>query len=87
MPEYNIAIECQGEQHYSKKSFFPYKDEESLKKQISLDLLKKEKCEKNGVNIIYFTDSKKKIFSENISVYNEKNTFDKIEEIWELLKW
>ena len=87
LPEYNIAIECQGEQHYSEKAFVPFKNGESLKKQINLDLLKLNKCNENGINLIYFVPNKKSILSCGInSIYTDENTFDKFDNIWELLE-
>ena len=87
LPDYNIAIECQGEQHYNEKAFYPHKNKFDFKKQIKLDLVKKKNCEKNGLKIIYYVDNKNKVLKENIcEIYNEKNTFDKLEKLWELLE-
>ena len=84
LPDKNIVIECQGEQHYNEKSFYPYKD---LNRQIELDLLKKTNCEKNGLKVVYYVDNKKNILNKKISnIYNDCNTFDKLEKIWELLE-
>ena len=87
LPDYNMAIECQGAQHYSEKAFVPFRNGESLKKQIDLDLLKLNKCNENGVNLIYFVENKKNILSCKINyIYTDENTFDDFENIWELLK-
>ena len=87
LPDYNIVIECQGEQHYNEKAFYPYKNKFDFKKQIKLDLTKKKNCEKNGLKIIYYVDNKNKVLKENIcEIYDEKNTFDKLEKLWELLE-
>ena len=53
IPEYNVAIECQGLQHYKPVELFG--GEEQFKKQIELDRNKKELCEKNGIKIIYYS--------------------------------
>ena len=58
LPEYNIAIECQGEQHFKGSNFGSKKitDEESFKKVIKLDENKKEQCKINGIKMLYFTN-------------------------------
>lgn len=55
LPDYNIAIECQGGQHlYENKSslFFG-----SLKTNIGRDLIKNTLCKENGIKLIYFIDN------------------------------
>lgn len=58
LPKYNIAIECQGEQHFNKINFGSKKisGEESLKITTSRDEEKRKLCEENGVKILYFSD-------------------------------
>lgn len=65
LPEHNIAIECQGEQH-----FFPV-DYAGLgrkwaEKQLIInqnrDKVKKELCEANGIKVLYFTEDNKDSF-------------------------
>lgn len=54
LPDYNVAIECQGLQHFIPKSFGG--DEKSkFSKQIELDELKSLKCKNNGVKLIYYS--------------------------------
>ena len=68
LPDYKIAIECQGEQHY--KTYRWEKTNTRLLKRQKLDLLKKELCEKHQIKIIYvkynekIEESLKKQFSE-----------------------
>jgi len=50
LPDYNIAIECQGIQHFE-DTFFG-KAEEKMKN----DLLKREICEKNGIKVLYYSN-------------------------------
>lgn len=52
LPDYNIAIECQGEQHFNDREFFK---NYTLEKRIELDLLKNKLCEENGLKILYFS--------------------------------
>ncbi len=57
LPEYNIAIECQGEQHFVPVSF-GCKDNNKVKNMFLLvkkrDKLKYNLCEKHGIKIIYY---------------------------------
>ena len=67
LPKYNIAIECQGEQHYFPVSFGCLSESavrERLKNIIKYDKRKKEGCEKNGIKLLYFT-------TENLKKDNE----------------
>ena len=80
LPKYNIAIECQGIQHFKPIPFFSksYKTAElGFIEIIAKDDNKKSLCEKNGVEIFYF--SHKDIFIENKS--NIKKIFDKTNDI------
>ena len=57
LPEYNIAIECQGGQH-----FFPvdiFGGEDKLKEIIKRDELKKRLCEEHNIKMIYYSQNKK----------------------------
>lgn len=53
LPDYNIAIECQGIQHFIPVEYFG--GEKQFKKQIEYDNLKKNLCEKNGIKLLYYT--------------------------------
>lgn len=57
LPKENIAIECQGEQHFlsssNKKSFF---NEEKVAKIKNRDTLKRELCEQHGIKIFYYSN-------------------------------
>ena len=62
LPKHNVAIECQGEQH-----FMPYErfgGKEALDSQIKRDKLKYKLCEENGVKLFYYTT-----VNENIQKY------------------
>ena len=54
LPAHNIAIECQGEQHFVPKSFGGDKYIK-FNKQIELDKLKNKLCFKNDVKLIYYS--------------------------------
>ena len=54
--DYNIAIECQGIQHFSFNENSKIFDEESHKKIVKLDKIKKEKCYKNNIKLLYYSN-------------------------------
>ena len=54
LPKYNIAIECQGEQHFKPINFFG--GEEKFNKIINNDKIKNELCNAHGINIIYYSN-------------------------------
>jgi PP-loop superfamily ATP-utilizing enzyme len=54
----NVAIECQGIQHFNAKRFWNNnKDkEEEVKKIKKRDKLKKKLCEKHGIKVLYYSN-------------------------------
>lgn len=58
LPLHNIAIECQGLQHYEPRDFFGGENE--LKERIARDAVKKALCEKNDIRVLYFSTKKGK---------------------------
>lgn len=69
LPEYNVAIECQGEQHFSPVDFggkgkeYSEYEYEKLKKR---DEIKKQLCEEHNVRLLYYTKRKIKGMYYNI---------------------
>lgn len=55
LPDYNIAIECQGEQHYRPINFFG--GEEYFIKTIERDETKYKLCREHCIDIIYFSNN------------------------------
>lgn len=56
LPEYNIAIECQGEQHFKPSSFGGKRDKmECFEKILENDQKKRERCKDNNVKLFYYT--------------------------------
>jgi very-short-patch-repair endonuclease len=51
LPDYNVAIECQGEQHFVKYRY--EQDEIKLDMRQKRDKLKKNLCEEHGVKLYY----------------------------------
>ena len=55
LPEYGIAIECQGGQHFSPSRLFG--GEEFYKLTIERDAIKKKLCEEHGIRILYYSNA------------------------------
>lgn len=55
LPEYGIAIECQGGQHFFPTELFGGKS--FYKLTIERDKIKKELCEKHGINVLYYSNA------------------------------
>ncbi|MBQ9238175.1 hypothetical protein IJ556_00440 [bacterium] len=55
LPEYGVAIECQGGQHFSPTELFGGKDFYQL--TIERDKAKKDLCEKHGINVLYYSNA------------------------------
>ena len=58
LPEYNIAIEYQGKQHFEPIEYFG--GIESFNKTIARDKIKQDLCLKNGCELIYVTEDYEK---------------------------
>ena len=61
LPDYNIAIECQGEQHYIPVDFGGTGKkcaEDCLKYTKKCDAIKKNLCEENGIKLLYCGNKK-----------------------------
>lgn len=53
LPDYGVAIECQGGQHFAPTQLFG--GEEFYKLTLERDEAKKKLCEEHGINILYFS--------------------------------
>lgn len=69
LPDYNIAIECQGFGHYSPVDAF--NGVKGYEKMCQLDKIKAKKCFENGVKLIYYTDIREHI--DNIKTFGKDN--------------
>lgn len=70
LPNYNLAIECQGKQHFGLSGWDI--DQNLI---ISLDIKKYNLCNENNINIIYVTEEKYLNNIPEIEIYNN-NIFD-----------
>ena len=53
LPEYGVAIECQGKQHFSPTEIFG--GEEFYKMTIERDKVKRSLCEEHGIRVLYYS--------------------------------
>ena len=63
LPQYNIAIECQGSQHFEKDKF--YKDLRIVQER---DLKKRTLCQENNVELIYYLNTKYNEYVKDLDI-------------------
>ena len=68
LPDYNIAIECQGEQHF--KPIKHFGGNEKYRRRIKNDELKRYLCEKNNIKLFYYSNIKN--FNFPYTVFSNK---------------
>ena len=56
LPDYNLAIECQGGQHFMPVDLFG--GEDFYNKTLDRDIAKHDLCEEHGITILYFSKTK-----------------------------
>lgn len=54
LPQYNVAVECQGIQHFKPVEWFG--GIKSFEKQIQNDKLKRQLCEEHGIKLLYYSN-------------------------------
>lgn len=72
LPDFNIAIECQGEQHLKKERCF---ENRTFDKQVYLDKIKNSLCENNGITILYYGGNSFKTIDNQSGFYTPNNYF------------
>ena len=76
LPQYNISIECQGEQHYYPTSFNANKTKEVCDRNLTViqerDARKKALCNSHGIKLLYFTHCKEIQPSDEIFTKKEE---------------
>ena len=55
LPDYRVAIECQGKQHFVPIDLFG--GEEFFEKALERDRIKHDLCEKHGIDLLYFSNA------------------------------
>lgn len=76
LPEYNLAIECQGKQHFGEGGWSKDCDFTKIKER---DERKKSLCVQNDVKLVYYLNAKYNHLVDDIECYND------IESLLELL--
>ena len=76
LPEYNVAVECQGIQHFDIVK--NWGGNKKLKRQKELDKNKKELCEEHGIKILYFTHEDYKLFLGELLIKSTNELLRKI---------
>lgn len=76
LPKYNIAIECQGGQHFEPSVKFGWRD--GFKNTINRDKKKKQLCREHNVTLIYYLEKKFEKFIKEDDLYFT-NTDDLLE--------
>ena len=79
LPKYNIAIECQGIQHFEPCDYLGGEDE--YREVIKRDCKKKKLCDKHNIRLLYYTKSN----YENTKMYNKENTYTNIDLLFEVI--
>jgi very-short-patch-repair endonuclease len=77
LPEHNIAIECQGGQHFTNKQFFET-EYDNFQKRISRDIDKFNKLKENNIKILYLLPNNSTdytIINQIQEIYTKDNTF------------
>lgn len=69
LPDYNIAIECQGLQHF--KVIEHFGGVVKYKKTLKNDLLKKTLCDENKIKLIYYSEIKNFVFPYTVITNKE----------------
>lgn len=86
LPDYNIAIECQGRQHFIKHNFFNTKT--TFEEKINIDITKYNLCKQNNIKVLYLTnviECKDKNMINSVifhNIYNENTLFFTIEDLF-----
>lgn len=77
LPEYNVAIECQGKQHFKPVEYFG--GDIAFKRMQELDKRKYDLCKEHNVKLLYYAEEKE--YDEFLGDKLYKNTEDLINEI------
>ena len=88
LPDYNVAIECQGEQHFSGWK----RDENSFLEIYKRDNEKFNKCVEHNIDILYyyskrFENNNLDLYKKTISLSNKKELLETINKFDKFTKW
>lgn len=80
LPEHNIAIECQGVQHFEDVNFTGLWKKFNFEAQVERDIRKQQLCKEHGVKLYYYAERERNSFLGD-RVFN--STADLLSEIFE----
>lgn len=87
LPEYNVAIECQGYYHFNPHYMsLVSNSNENLLAQIKRDEIKYELCEENGVKILYYVPENLIKDTKISKIYTKNNIISTMETLMRQLK-
>ena len=92
LPDYNVGIECQGIQHFKPTNYYiSNTPEEKFEHIITYDIRKYERCQENGLVLLYFTykyNFKNEYYNNETysSIYHKDNVFFNKEALLEYIK-
>lgn len=78
LPDYNIAIECQGRQHF--EEIPAYSRNRSLLDTIKMDQKKLEKCINNNLQLLYYSEDEHNEFLGNKIYHNTQELINYIKQ-------
>ena len=87
IPQYNVAIECQGDQHIINRDTY-YNKNGQFEKRLLMDKLKLKLCSEHGINIIYIfakKNSKHRLDEQFNHMYDNALLIDDIIENHDIL--
>lgn len=91
LPDFNVNIECQGEQHFKRKFQVRGKDiKYNFEENLERDIRKNKLIHEKGRTLLYFTEER--LFNENIllnpifnGIYTSENIFTDTEKLYEAI--
>lgn len=90
LPQYNVAIECQGAQHIRGKWFRDNRESHS-DNIIKFDIDKHKKCKTNGTKLLYYVSRKSELNEMLLNdkfngIYTSDNTFNSKEKLLQKIR-
>ena len=83
LPKYNLAIECQGKQHFGLGG---WSKEYNHQQQYDFDFKKQNLSKENGVTLLYYVDKSLINKAFQLDLYNKDNLFHDKEKLLEEIK-
>ena len=75
LPDYGVAIECQGGQHF--RAIDLYGGDVALQATIERDFIKKQQCDEHGIRVLYYSYARTARRHEEVVVSEDKPASDR----------